>query len=218
MKLSRLILAVSIYLVVFSGLNAVRADSTENYSFSGTLATSNNGTSAVNGEFTFDFTTGQVTSFNFTTPYDAVTPTYFIPKVFSTTCELTGNECGNGSYVGLMVLLQFESYHDDSGYTGENELDLYLEGGLSTSASSALFVDGVVDTLFKIGPTSELNCGELISGSASSPIDCNTGNQNFYESEFTSGVAVPTPEPTTSVFVGTGLLLLLGAKFRRFSS
>jgi hypothetical protein len=185
----------------------VRADNTENYAFSGTLATPFNGSDSVTGQFTYDFTSGDVTGFNFTTPYSDVTPEYFIVQVFDVTCGPPAIGCSDGTspIEGSAVFLQFLG----PGFFGTNEMDLFLQGSLSASESSPIYPE-LISEYFKIADYSELSCDSHTLAPDPLPLDC-SGASQVTDDFFTSGEAVPTPEPSHTQLLCVGLLLLMVA-------
>jgi hypothetical protein len=74
-------LAAVVTSFVLLGIGAARADVIDTYDFSGTLT----GGGSVTGQFTIDFTTAQITAFDFTTPLGTLDAATQIPGIFTYT-------------------------------------------------------------------------------------------------------------------------------------
>ena len=65
---TRLLLLLPFCAALPMSVGVARADITQEYNFTGTLSTAINGSKSVTGQFTIDFTTQDITAFDFTTP------------------------------------------------------------------------------------------------------------------------------------------------------
>jgi hypothetical protein len=127
---------------VLLGIGAARADVIDTYDFSGTLT----GGGSVTGQFTIDFTTAQITAFNFTTPQGTVDAATQIPHISTFTPALS-------------PAVDFV----DLGFVGglsNPTLNLLFEADLNPSSFPGTFYTGGVDfsgggtvSILGVGPT-----------------------------------------------------------------
>lgn len=187
-SISAILLGVGLFTLMAPG--SAQADSIA-YNFSGTLANAFNGNNTVTGEFTLDTTNATVTAFDFTTPVgDINSSTNWTPHVATFTPALNPPT----DFVQLFFETQL---HADF-------MNLVFETPLSTFSGSTFYTGAVTPS-----PAALLESVIQCTGLCSDP---------QYHSTFVSGVATPvsTPEPSSLLLLGTGLLGLAPLLLRRF--
>jgi hypothetical protein len=160
------------------------------YNFSGTLSSALNGSTAVTGQFTLDFTTISIAAFSFTTPFDVVDPTNYVAEL----SVLTPAVSPNTDFVQLY-------FADDAVPPPGDVLILLFQTSFAFFDGSTLYT-GPVEIFPGGANISELDCSQ--SGGACGVLGVGGA------SEFASGSAQPattTPEPGSIVLLAIGALL-----------
>ena len=177
-----LLLATTLFGISLLAPVAARADSTQTYNFSGTLANSFNGDDMVTGTFTLDFTTTSMTAYNFNTPFGVITSTaYPTTNYTETTYTFTQIIPPYGDYVlflfegptisadsmSLYFATPFSPFNGSSLFTGIPMGISTPEDGASSFVQCANFMTPVPSTCPLSDGISSFTCG---SATATSPM------------------------------------------------
>jgi hypothetical protein len=178
-------------LLLLAAPDRIQADSTATYNFSGTLLQAVNGNASVTGQFTLDLTNPAVTAFDFTTPVETISSSGTSPVWTPTLYTFTALN-PNLNFVDLVFI--------PGSLNPPDAFILIFQTTLSAFDPST-FYTGVVT---------------LPGGPTYSVLDCEHGC-NGYGSTF----VIPTPEPSSLLVLGYGLLglaPLLRLRFNRRSA
>ncbi len=180
-----------------------RADGSSNYTFSGTLSTSFNGSDTVTGTFTMDTTTGAITSFNFVTPLTDITSANF--------------HVVEGNFVGSAPGEDFTLLEFTTGADGLDSMVLWFPEALTSFTGGPLWTGALPAGLFVNGqpPIDAFSGSVLYCYYGLMDQNCNGSGQSLFASGSAVDPPSSMPEPSSFALLAGGLFALGALVTRR---
>jgi hypothetical protein len=197
MKLFRCITVLALGAVALLMPLEARADGSSNFTFSGTLSNSYNGSNSVTGTFTMDTTTGQITAFNFVTPLTDITSANF--------------SVIEGNFVGSTPGEDFTLLEFTAGPDGTDSMVLWFQDATGSFNGGALWTGALPPGLFANGqpPIDAFGGSELYCYYGLMTKNCNgSGASSFAGGSAVDPPSSPMPEPSSLALLAGGLFAL----------